>query len=156
MLLQNRNRGNRLHGCNVARASHNRIGLHAIIGGSPVPDADSFRAVGYGLFHGEVLQMILLVRDNNIDVIVGARAMIGSFSMDGFGTISSIESLPLPDGRHVKDFDAAQAAAKKAGRAAKNVAATVTPPQAAVIAAPPIAVSVEPDTGEHSQALDSN
>ena len=76
--------------------------------------------------------------------------------MDDFGTISSIESLPLPDGRHVKDFDAAQAAEKKSARAAKNVAATVTPPQAAAIAAAPIAVSVEPDTGEHSQALESD
>lgn len=76
--------------------------------------------------------------------------------MNDFGTISSIESLPLPDGRHVKDFDAAQAAEKKAARAAKNVAATVTPPQAEAIAAAPISVTVEPDTGEHSQALESD
>jgi hypothetical protein len=40
--------------------------------------------------------------------------------MDDFGTISSIESLPLPDGPHVKDFDATQTAAKKAARAAKT------------------------------------
>ena len=37
--------------------------------------------------------------------------------MDDFGKISSIDSLPLPDGPHVKDFDAAQRAAKKAARA---------------------------------------
>ena len=75
--------------------------------------------------------------------------------MDEFGTISSIDSLPLPDGRHVKDFDAAQATAKKAARAAKNVAATGTPPQAEVIVAPPIPGS-EPETAKQPQALESN
>jgi hypothetical protein len=40
--------------------------------------------------------------------------------MDDFGKISSIESLPLPYGRHVKDFDAAQTAVRKAARAAKK------------------------------------
>jgi phage N-6-adenine-methyltransferase len=40
--------------------------------------------------------------------------------MDHFGKISSIASLPLPDGEHIRDFDAAQAAAKKAARAAKK------------------------------------
>jgi hypothetical protein len=55
----------------------------------------------------------------------------------------------------VKDFDAAQATAKKAARAAKNVAATGTPPQAEVIVAPPIPAS-EPETAKQPQALESN
>jgi alkylated DNA repair dioxygenase AlkB len=42
--------------------------------------------------------------------------------MGNFGTISSIESLPIPEGPHVKDFDAAQKAAKIAGRAARKAA----------------------------------
>lgn len=41
--------------------------------------------------------------------------------MDNFGIISSIDSLPIPEGPHVKDFDAAQKAAKIAARAAKKV-----------------------------------
>jgi hypothetical protein len=43
--------------------------------------------------------------------------------MGNFGIISSIESLPIPEGPHVKDFDATQKAAKIAGRAAKKAAA---------------------------------
>ena len=74
--------------------------------------------------------------------------------MDEFGTISSIDSLPLPDGRHVKDFDAAQATAKKAARAAKNVAATGTP-RPEVIVAPSIPAS-EPEAAKQPQALESN
>jgi hypothetical protein len=37
--------------------------------------------------------------------------------MGNFGTISSADSLPIPEGPHVKDFDAAQKAAKIAARA---------------------------------------
>lgn len=42
--------------------------------------------------------------------------------MDNFGIISSIDSLPIREGPPVKDFDAAQRAAKKADRAAKKAA----------------------------------
>jgi putative DNA primase/helicase len=75
--------------------------------------------------------------------------------MYDFGKISSIESLPFPDGRNVKDFDAAQVAARKAARAAKKVTATVTPPQAEAIAAPPIPAR-KPETAEQSAALEPN
>lgn len=37
--------------------------------------------------------------------------------MDNFGIISTADSLPIPEGPHVRDFDAAQKAAKIAGRA---------------------------------------
>jgi hypothetical protein len=67
--------------------------------------------------------------------------------VDDFGKISSIESLPLPEGPHVKDFDAARKAAKKAARAAEKAAAREVPPQ---VAAP------EPQTAKQSQALGSN
>lgn len=76
--------------------------------------------------------------------------------MDDFGKISSIESLPLPDGRNVKDFDAAQAAARKAARAAKNALGTDVPPQAQAVTAAPAPSALEPETAEQSQALDSN
>src|ERR1700722_1946196 len=37
---------------------------------------DSIGAMGYGIRHGQVLKMFLLVRDNDIDVIAGPEAMI--------------------------------------------------------------------------------
>lgn len=40
--------------------------------------------------------------------------------MDDFGTISSIESLPLPEGPHVRGFDERQKAMKRAARIAKK------------------------------------
>jgi hypothetical protein len=75
--------------------------------------------------------------------------------MGDFGKISPIESLPLPEGRHVKDFDAAQAFARKAARAAKKVAATVTPPKVEPVTAPPIPAP-ETQTAKQSETLDSN
>ena len=51
--------------------------------------------------------------------------------MDDFGKISSIQSLSLP-GPHVRDFDAAQAAAKKAARAEKKAASVAPPAQSLV------------------------
>ena len=35
-----------------------------------------FVQCGYGIFHSEVLQMVLFVRDNDVDVIARAQAMI--------------------------------------------------------------------------------
>lgn len=76
--------------------------------------------------------------------------------MGDFGKISSIESLPLPDGRNVKDFDATQAAAKKAARAAKKALGTDRLPHAQSVAAAPTASAPQRDTKKQSQALDSN
>jgi hypothetical protein len=76
--------------------------------------------------------------------------------MDDFGNISSIESLPLPDGQHVKVFDAAQAAAKKAARAAINAAATGASPEPEVMAVLPIPAVPGQETAKQSEALDSN
>ncbi len=59
--------------------------------------------------------------------------------MDNFGIISSIDSLPVREGQYVKDFDAAQKAAKIAARAAKKAATEALP---VVVAAP---LDVVPD-----------
>ena len=75
-LFQNRNRGDRLHGRDVAGARHHHVGLGAVVGGGPVPDADALGAVRYGFFHGEVLKMVLLVRDDHVDVVARAQAMV--------------------------------------------------------------------------------
>ena len=77
VLLQNRDRRERFHGGDVAGAGHHHIGLCAVVGGGPIPDADALGAVGHGFFHGEVLQMLLLVGDDHVDVIARAQAMVG-------------------------------------------------------------------------------
>jgi hypothetical protein len=74
--------------------------------------------------------------------------------MSDFGKISSLESLPLPDGPHVRDFDAAQKAAKKAARAAKKAPGPEVLTQTqAIVAAPALAGS---EIVKESHALDSN
>src|ERR1700689_2623344 len=37
----------------------------------------AFGAVGHGIFHGEVLQVFLFVRNNHVDIVARAEAMIG-------------------------------------------------------------------------------
>lgn len=76
--------------------------------------------------------------------------------MNDFGTISSIDSLPLPDGPHVKDFDAAQRAAKIAARAAGSAAATGAPPQAEAVAATPAHAASGARAANQPQALNLN
>jgi Protein of unknown function (DUF3631) len=73
--------------------------------------------------------------------------------MNDFGNISSIESLPLPAGQHVKDFDAAQRAAKKVARAAKEALGTDKPHSQSVAAAPTPSAP-QCDTEKQSEALD--
>ena len=77
LLLENGNGGERLHGGDIAGASQHHIGILAIVGGSPIPNANALGAMGYGLVHAEILQMGLFVRDDYIDVIAGAQAVVG-------------------------------------------------------------------------------
>ena len=77
VLLENGDGGERLHGGDVAGASQHHIGILAVVGGGPIPNADAFGAVDYGVVHVEILQVVLLVRDDDVDVIAGAQAMIG-------------------------------------------------------------------------------
>jgi hypothetical protein len=76
--------------------------------------------------------------------------------MEDYGVISRIDSLPLPQGPHVRDFDAAKKAAKEAARAQIKGVSTGEPPQphAASASATPFA----PARGSEKQlqALESN
>lgn len=69
VLQQQVNGGERLAGRNVAAAGHDQVGLLAGVGAELRPDADALGAVLDCLFHGEVLQVLLLVRYNNVDVV---------------------------------------------------------------------------------------
>lgn len=73
--------------------------------------------------------------------------------MDNFGIISSGDSLPIPEGPHVKDFDAVQKAAKVAARAAKGA---TTQPAAEAEASFPGCVAAWDKAADRPQALDSN
>ena len=76
VLLQDCDRRKGLHGRDVAGTSHHGVGLLTVVAGRPVPDADAFGAVGDRIFHGEVLKMLLLIRDDDVDVIPRPKAVI--------------------------------------------------------------------------------
>ncbi len=75
-LLQDCNRRKGLHGRDVARTGHHGVGLFTVVAGRPVPDADALGAVGDCIFHGEVLRMLLLFRDDDVNVIPRPKAVI--------------------------------------------------------------------------------
>ena len=54
----------------VTTAGHDYIRLLAGVSAELWPDTDTLGAVLDGLFHVQILQMILLVCDNNVDVVV--------------------------------------------------------------------------------------
>ena len=76
VLLQDCDRRKGLHRRDVAGASHHGVGLFTVVAGRPVPDADALGAVGDCIFHGEVLQMLLLIRDDDVHVIPRPKAVI--------------------------------------------------------------------------------
>ena len=68
-LAQDGDRGEGFHGRDVAGAGHDDIGLDAVVGARPVPDADALGAVVDRGVHVEVDEMRLLVGDDDVDVI---------------------------------------------------------------------------------------
>ena len=48
-----------------------------IVVAGPIPDADAFGAVLNGFIHGQILQVLLLVGDNDVDVVHAAEAVVG-------------------------------------------------------------------------------
>ena len=62
---------------NIAAAGHHHIRLAAMIVAGPVPDADSGGAMVDRRFHFKPLQGRLLARNDHVDVIPAAQAMIG-------------------------------------------------------------------------------
>ena len=69
VLPQDRGRRKGLHRWYVAGTRHHCVGLFVVIAGRSIPDADAFGAVRDGIFHVEVLKMLLLIRDDDIHVI---------------------------------------------------------------------------------------
>lgn len=60
----------------ITARRHDDVGLLASVGTELWPGADSLGAVGDGLIHGKVLQVLLLVGYDRIDVVGGGQAMI--------------------------------------------------------------------------------
>src|SRR5581483_2606410 len=70
------NGGKRFEGGDVAATGHHDIGFHAAIGAGPLPDTDAGGAMLDGRIHIEVLQGGLFARDDDVDIIPAAQAMI--------------------------------------------------------------------------------
>jgi hypothetical protein len=69
-------RGHGLQRRHVTRAAEHDIGLVAVAAARPVPDAQSARAVGDGLIHGQPLWAGVLPRDDDVDVVPRAQAVV--------------------------------------------------------------------------------
>src|SRR5208337_3505694 len=61
----------------VARCSKHNIRLLTLIVTGPIPDSNAFGAVANSSINVQVLQMALFVRDNYVDVVFRAQAVIG-------------------------------------------------------------------------------
>nr|WP_281412215.1 hypothetical protein [Miltoncostaea marina] len=68
--------GEGLHRRHVAGARHDDVGLDAGVRARPLPDSDALRAVNYGVVDVEVLQLGLLARHHDVDVLAAAQAVI--------------------------------------------------------------------------------
>ncbi|CRK12876.1 hypothetical protein BN1723_009833, partial [Verticillium longisporum] len=68
--------GERLVGRDVAARGHDDVGLGAGVGAELRPDADALGAVLDGLVHGQVLQVVLLVGDDDVDVVGRGEAVV--------------------------------------------------------------------------------
>ena len=78
VLAQQRGRGQRLHGRDVAGAGQHDVGLVAAgLGAGPVPDRGAARAVVARRVDVEALQLRLLVDDDEVDVVAAAQAVVG-------------------------------------------------------------------------------
>lgn len=76
VLAQESGGGQGLLRWDVAAACHDEVGFGARVVGGPVPDADAFSAVGYGVFHVEELQVVLFVRYDDVDVVLAFEAVV--------------------------------------------------------------------------------
>ena len=76
LLAQDRNRRQRFLRQDIAGAGHHHVRLRAAIVAGPLPDADAFCAVNDRRIHVEINQVRLLVRNDDIDVVLAAQAMV--------------------------------------------------------------------------------
>src|SRR5579864_358080 len=61
----------------VAGSSEDNIRFVTFIIAGPIPDTDTFCAVGNSGIDVQVLKMLLLVRDNDVDIVFRSQTMIG-------------------------------------------------------------------------------
>ena len=62
----------------VAAARHDHVGFGALVVAGPIPDSEALRAVRDRRLHVQILQVDLLVRDDHVDVVDAAQAMVGN------------------------------------------------------------------------------
>ena len=76
LLAQDGRRGQRLHRRHVAAGRQHDVRLLALVRARALPDADALRAVDDRLVDGRELQVLLLVRDDHVDVVGAAQAVV--------------------------------------------------------------------------------
>jgi len=76
LLTQERRRGQRFQGRNVASGGDHHVGLNALVVASPVPDPYALGTVLNRCVHVEVLKVKLLVRDDDIDIVFTSEAVV--------------------------------------------------------------------------------
>lgn len=77
VLAQQRGRGQDLLGGHVAAVGHNDVRLHALVVARARPDRDALGAVHDRLVGGGELQVLLLVRDDDVDAVGRSQALVG-------------------------------------------------------------------------------
>src|ERR1700690_1056511 len=77
MLIQNGGRcqGLRCRDITSTGKHHIRFAFH--ICACPVPDPNALGTMQNGLFHGQVLEVRLFIRDDDVDVVSAAQTMVG-------------------------------------------------------------------------------
>ena len=58
-----------LHGRDVARAGHHHVGFIPLVVAGPIPDPNALGAVPDGVIPGQVLEMKLLIRNDDVDIV---------------------------------------------------------------------------------------
>jgi hypothetical protein len=76
VLEQEINGGQRLVSADITARGHDQVGILSSIGGELRPDTNTLGAMLDGSVHGEVLKMLLLIRNNNVDVVDGSETMV--------------------------------------------------------------------------------
>ena len=77
ILAQHGRCGQGFLGGDIPGGRHHHIRLRPLIVAGPVPDTEALGAVSDGGVHVQILQVLLLVRDDHVDVILAAQAVIG-------------------------------------------------------------------------------
>lgn len=76
MLAQQRRSGEGFLRRDVAARGHDEIWLLAVVVGCEWPDAYALCAVHYCVVHVQELQVVLLVDHDDVDVVLGAEAVV--------------------------------------------------------------------------------